>query len=248
VFYQFSSAVKGIGDACRALRLTDDDDKGVPVVSGNVSFYNQSETGDAIAPTPIVSCVGRIDDASTARNMAFKQTGSTVVLLGNLHDRLGGSEFERYFGTAASEETPEPDFRSEVAVLRGLLDGFRDGMVLAAHDISHGGILVALAEMVLTSRPCGVGCDVDFTMFKSSRETGTDSLLFGEYGGIVAEVAADGWSRFETTIRKYGAPFHRLGKTREGGGLRVETGNGVLELGPDQLEEAFKGGVAELLV
>jgi phosphoribosylformylglycinamidine synthase II len=248
VFYQFSSAVRGIGDACRALRLSgDDNDKGVPVVSGNVSFYNQSETGDAIAPTPIVACVGRIDDAAAARNMAFKKAGSTVILLGNLHDRLGGSEFDRYFGKVASEETPEPDFVSEVAMLRVLLEGFRDGTVLAAHDISHGGVLVALAEMVLGSRPFDVGCELDFTPLTGGREKDSDALLFGEYGGIVVEVPADGWTRFEASLGKYGAPFHKLGKTRESGGLRIETGFGVFELGVDQLDGAFKGGIAELL-
>jgi phosphoribosylformylglycinamidine synthase len=247
VFFQFSAAVRGIGDACRALRLSEDDEKGVPVVSGNVSFYNQSETGDAIAPTPIVSCIGRIDDASAARNMAFKREGSAVFLLGNPGDCLGGSEFERYFAKTASDRVPEPDFGSEVAVLRVLLDAFRDGSALAAHDISHGGILVALSEMVLGSEPFGTGCDLDLTAIEGVGQNGSDAILFSEFGGIVVEVSAGGRPQFESALRRYGAPFVELGKTVAGGGLRAKTAAGVLRLETAQLESAFNGNVAGLL-
>jgi hypothetical protein len=101
--------------------------------------------------------------------------------------------------------------------------------------------------MVLGSRPFDVGCELDFTPLTGGREKDSDALLFGEYGGIVVEVPADGWTRFEASLGKYGAPFHKLGKTRESGGLRIETGFGVFELGVDQLDGAFKGGIAELL-
>ena len=75
VFWEFTEGVRGIGDACRALTVFDGAGHGVPIVSGNVSFYNQSETGNAIAPTPIVACAGRIDDASRARNHGLQGRG-----------------------------------------------------------------------------------------------------------------------------------------------------------------------------
>jgi phosphoribosylformylglycinamidine synthase len=240
VFYQFSEAVRGIGDACRALRIGPGEKHGVPVVSGNVSFYNQSETGDAIAPTPIVSCVGRIDNAATAENMSFKHPGSAVWLLGELHDRMAGSEFDRFYGDGTADAAPKPDFDGEVAILRSLLDGFRDGTIAAAHDISHGGLLVTVAEMVVAGAPYDVGCELDLTGIAEPR-------CFGEYGGVVVEVPADQVTRFEATLEQHGAPGRRIGVTSDAGGLRTATDGGTLAFTADELRAAFAGGVADLL-
>jgi phosphoribosylformylglycinamidine synthase len=240
VFFQFSEAVRGIGDACRALRIAPDDEYGVPVVSGNVSFYNQSETGDAISPTPIVSCVGRIDNAATAKNMAFKHSGSAVLLLGELHDRMAGSEFDRYYGDGTADAAPGPDFDGEVAMLRSLLDGYRDGTIAAAHDISHGGLLVTVAEMVVAGVPYDVGCELELSGI-------ADALCFGEYGGVVVEVPEDRLARFEKTLETNGAPWRRIGVTSDAGGLRTATDGGAFAFTTDELRAAFAGEVADLL-
>jgi phosphoribosylformylglycinamidine synthase len=228
------------------LRLDPGADDGLPVVSGNVSFYNQSETGDAIAPTPIVACMGRIDDAACARNMAFKQPGSVVAFLGTFHARLGGSEYERFYGSPDPCDVPIPDFDSEVAVLRAVLQGFGQGSVLAAHDVSHGGILVTAAEMIVASHPYGVGCDLDFTP-AIDRSVAPAHQLFAEFGGIVVEVAGQAWSQFEKHLSGKGVPYLRLGETRDGGSMTAETGDGRLELSLDELTAARRGDVAELL-
>ncbi|HXV12693.1 MAG TPA: phosphoribosylformylglycinamidine synthase subunit PurL, partial [Candidatus Krumholzibacteria bacterium] len=109
VFHEFVESVRGIGDACRALTLFGDNSP-LPVLSGNVSLYNQSEKGSAIAPTPIVACAARLDDASRARGFGLKQVGSRLLLLGKLHEDLGGSEYERWFGNHGRERAPQPDF------------------------------------------------------------------------------------------------------------------------------------------
>jgi phosphoribosylformylglycinamidine synthase len=246
VFHEFSEGVRGIGDACRALKLGPDDEHGVPVVSGNVSFYNQSETGDAIAPTPIVACVGRIDDASKARNMSFKKSGSVVAYIGVFHDKLAGSEYERHYGSPDAFDTPEPDFAVEVPTLRAVLDGIDNDSILAAHDVSHGGVLVAASEMVVGSRPYGIGCRLDFSEALDGSILEAHQL-FGEFGGIVVEVDPERWTWLEDTLRGGGVPLARLGETVEGASLGVKTGEGAFELSSVELEDACEGSVAGLL-
>ena len=245
VFHEFYEGVRGLGEACRALQLDPVAGHGIPVVSGNVSFYNQSETGDAIAPTPIVACVGRVDDAAAVRNMAFKRPGSVVVFLGTIHQRLGGSEYERFYGSPDPFDVPLPDFEAEVLVLRAVLRGVGEGAVLAAHDVCHGGILVAAAEMVLAGRPRAVGCDLDFTPHLDPAGPAAHQL-FAEFGGIVIEVARDSWPAFEGELARQGVPFRRLGQTIAGGVMMLETGEGGTELSLEEMASAHEGDVAGL--
>jgi phosphoribosylformylglycinamidine synthase len=246
VFHEFSEGVRGLGDACRALKLEEGADHGIPVVSGNVSFYNQSETGDAIAPTPIVACVGRVDDAAAARGMAFKRPGSVVALLGALHSRMGGSEYERFYGGPDPFDVPVPDFEREVGVLRALLDGIGGGEVLAAHDISHGGVLVSAAEMVLAARGYGLGCDLDFGP-ALDRELDPVHQLFSEFGGVLVEVDRERYPAFEKRLAGQNVPFVRLGETNDRGGFTVKLGVGTVELTVEELASAHEGNVAGLL-
>lgn len=246
VFHEFSEGVRGVGDACRALRFDPKAEHGVPVVSGNVSFYNQSETGDAIAPTPIVACVGRVDDTAKACNMAFKGFGSVVAFLGAFHDRLAGSEYERFYGSPDPFDAPAPDFDNEVEMLRALRDGIASGAVLAAHDVSHGGVLVAAVEMMLASRPFTVGCDLDFSAVLDTAKP-LAAQLFGEFGGILVEVDSEEWSPFESDLKKRGVPCQSIGTTNDGGPLRVETAGGAFSLTLEELTRSHEGKVAALL-
>jgi len=246
VFWEFSEGVRGIGDACRALCVYPGRDHGVPVVSGNVSFYNQSETGDAIAPTPIVSCAGRIDDASRARNMGFKAAGSRIVLLGRLHGNLAGSEYEKLFGGDGSG-APEPDFDVEVRLVRTLVDAFADGVVSAAHDISHGGVLVTVAEMMLASAPYPVGCDLDLRACMDDPAPDR-SQLFSEFGGVVVEVSEEAWKGFASILRRHDTPYAVLGRTSKDTRLAAELPGGRLELSFADIELAHRGNIASLLM
>jgi phosphoribosylformylglycinamidine synthase len=246
VFFEFSEGVRGLGEACRRLKLDPAAEHGLPVVSGNVSFYNQSETGDAIAPTPIVACVGRVDDAARARNMAFKRPGSVVAHLGTFHARMGGSEYERFYGSPDPFDVPVPDFESEVAVLKAVLSGIERGAVLAAHDVSHGGVLVTAAEMIVASQPYAVGCDLDFTA-AIDRTADSTHQLFAEFGGILIEVAGDEWPVFEGELTAAGVPFARLGQTSDGGAMSAGLAGGRVDLSFDELKRAQRGTVGELL-
>ncbi|MBF0564835.1 MAG: phosphoribosylformylglycinamidine synthase subunit PurL [Nitrospirae bacterium] len=191
VMWQFITAVKGISDACTAL--------GTPVVSGNVSFYNETK-GSAIYPTPTVAMVGIIDDPSKAVTMGFKGEAEVIVLLGDTREELGGSEYLYLVHGLERGLPPAIDPRKE-ADLCGLLTELNGrGLIRSAHDCSEGGLAVALAECSIEG---GVGAEVDLSTLSvicgspgnspagnlaGNPVTGgirRDALLFGESSGRV---------------------------------------------------------------
>jgi phosphoribosylformylglycinamidine synthase len=210
VFWDFSEAVRGIGDACRGLKISKDGEHGIPVISGNVSFYNQSEKGQPIAPTPIVAAAGRVEDVSCCQNQGFKKSGSRLVLLGGLHDRIGGSEYARQILNRTGEKPPAPDFNNETKIIQTLLNAYGKRLVLAAHDISHGGLLVTLAEMMLGSVPFEKGCRIDITNNMAPGDS-PERYLFSEFGGIVVEIDPQHWPEFEKMLRENQTPWQPLG-------------------------------------
>ena len=138
-FWQLQEAVRGLGDACRAL--------GLPVTGGNVSLYNESPTG-AIVPTPQIGVVGLLEDASIAVGPAFALAGDVVVLVGVATPGLGGSEYARLAG-GGDDEPPAIDLVREAALQRFLLEAIKRGLVASAQDVGGGGLAVALAECAI---------------------------------------------------------------------------------------------------
>jgi phosphoribosylformylglycinamidine synthase len=140
--WQFAEAVRGLADGCLEL--------GVPVTGGNVSFYNS--TGDtAILPTPVVGVLGVIDDVARRVPMALApdQTGNVLYLLGETRDELGGSEWAYSLHGHLGGLPPRVDLAAERKLAEVLVNASRDGLLDAAHDLSDGGLAVALVEMVL---------------------------------------------------------------------------------------------------
>jgi phosphoribosylformylglycinamidine synthase len=238
VFWEFSEGVKGVGDACRNLHVTGDPSEVLPVISGNVSFYNQSGKGRGIAPSPIVACAGRLDDASVARGLGFKQPGSSIVLLGSLHDRVGGSEYARRFFADHAFLPPRPDFEHESRMIRALTDAFGGREVLAAHDIGHGGLLVALAEMLIGAVAPARGCDVQLKDILRGKATAR--CLFSEYGGIVVEVEAAQWGKVRSRLDRAGVSWLDLGRTTERPALRLDLPGRTVEWPADVLKKAHR--------
>jgi phosphoribosylformylglycinamidine synthase len=237
VFWEFSEGVRGIGDACRKLEVAGRGQYGIPVISGNVSFYNQSEKGRPIAPTPIVAAAGRVEDVSVCRGMGFKSPGSKLVLLGEFHDHLGGSEYLRCFAPDASLEPPVPDFSAETVLVRSLVALVEEGIVLAAHDVSHGGLLVTLAEMAAESLPFAVGCAVDLSACLPGGAP-ADGYLFGELGGVVVEIDAARWADFERLVSRHGARWTSIGVTTPGAAFSVRWKGGGLESSIGEIDTA----------
>ncbi len=149
IYWQLEEAVAGITTACRAFDL--------PVVSGNVSLYNESETGGSIDPTPIIGMVGLLDDYSKRCDAALKDEGDFVLLVGTTGDDLGGSEFMKVIHDHVGGQPPRVDLAAERAVRAFVVDAIHSGLLRSAHDCAEGGMLVALAESCLLGNR-GVRC------------------------------------------------------------------------------------------
>jgi phosphoribosylformylglycinamidine synthase len=192
---QFEAAVRGISDACRALD--------VPVVSGNVSFYNETD-GRAIPPTPTVGMVGLLDDVEKRVRMPFRAVGDRIAVLGETRDELGGSEFLRSVRGRDEGPCPEVDLTAERRLIELLVGLAREGRLASAHDVSDGGLATALAECAMTS---GLGAAVDLLP-----ELRTSALLFGESTGraLVSFPAAEE-PAIVAAATKAGVPFAPIG-------------------------------------
>ena len=205
VMWQFAEAVRGLADGCQQL--------GVPVTGGNVSFYNQ--TGEvAILPTPIIGVLGVMDDVTRRIPMASTNPGESLWLLGQTRDEFGGSEWAHIRGHLGGVP-PRVDLAHEMALGRVLVAGGRSGTICAAHDLSEGGLAIALAECVLTSE---LGAKVSLP--------GTLSAfveLFSESSGRVLVATADD-EALAQLIGEHGVPGTRLGSVAERGSNLTITG------------------------
>jgi len=210
-FWQLTEAVRGVGDACRAL--------GLPVTGGNVSLYNESP-GGPILPTPEIGVVGLIDDVATLVGPAFVQEGDTVVLVGEALPGLAGSEYGRLAGTAAGDGPPSIDLGREAALQVFIREAIARGLVASAQDVAGGGLAVALAEAALWS---GLGATLRIAIANSPAVD-----LFGESPGrIVVSCRPRHLPALELLARQHGLPAGSLGSVG-GDRLAIElTGSGA---------------------
>lgn len=143
VFYQFKEAIRGMGDACRALET--------PVTGGNVSFHNQSRN-HAIFPTPTIGMLGLIDDVTNTCGSGFRAIGDVIMILGNnSREELGGSEYIKQLTGKILGDAPMLDIDEEKRLQKTTLVAIRSGLIHSAHDCSDGGLAIALAEMAINS-------------------------------------------------------------------------------------------------
>jgi phosphoribosylformylglycinamidine synthase II len=147
IMWQFVECIRGISDACREL--------GTPVVSGNVSFYNETD-GRAINPTPTVGMVGIVADERRWLDQHFSETGIDVVLIGSTADELGASEWQQTFLPQTRAAGPRVDLAREKSLVDALQSLHQQHLVRSAHDLSNGGLAVALAECAIGAYGCHV--------------------------------------------------------------------------------------------
>ncbi|MFN3681365.1 MAG: phosphoribosylformylglycinamidine synthase subunit PurL [Nitrospira sp.] len=167
IMWQFVMAVEGLADACEALKI--------PVVSGNVSFYNETK-GLSIYPTPMVGMVGLLDRADRAMTQWFKEEGDDIILLGTTREELGGSEYLKILHNREQGVPPFLSLEAERALHDCVLNLIREGQVQSAHDCSDGGVAVALAESCLSGPGRRLGATVRLTRGRLRK----DAVLFGE--------------------------------------------------------------------
>jgi phosphoribosylformylglycinamidine synthase subunit PurL len=178
VFWQFKEAVRGMGDACKAF--------GTPVTGGNVSFYNESPDG-AIYPTPTIGMIGLIEDITKVVSSDFKNDGDVILLLAasdpsDLSDGLGGSEYLFQRTGKVAGTSPSCNLDKQAALVQTLIELADKRLLNSAHDVSEGGLAVALAECCFaqgTEHPLGAKVQIE------NDHARRDTLLFGERQGFV---------------------------------------------------------------
>ena len=231
--WEFVESVKGISDACRSLTLKHSPSDPTPIIAGNVSFYNESKSG-AIPPSPIVSCLGKIDDINNAIGMSFTSPNSTIVLIGKRKNELGGSAYYHLFNKLGNK-IPKPDLSEVKNQIYALTDCINSGLVLSCHDISDGGIAVALAEMSFKNN---LGCDVQI---ESNFEN--DVLLFSETGGFLLEFRNEDFDNIKGRFQKYGLESFDIGLTIE----REIKINNAISLPTKKAFQAWSDGLSSKL-
>lgn len=189
IFWQFKEGVRGIADACNALNL--------PVISGNVSFYNESSSGVSIDPSPIIACFGKIGDISKAITMEFKEAYNPLFLIGERKDECGGSVYYQTLGFMG-KNIPKPDLEKEKEYINKIIELINDGVILSCHDISDGGMITTIFEMAELG---GLGFEIDIRGIGNIRE---DKLLFSESPGFILEVKKG----FEEKIKGLKGAYH----------------------------------------
>lgn len=241
-FWDFYESVRGIGDAARHLHQ-----KGttypVPVISGNVSFYNESATGNAVDPSPVIACIGIMEDYSKSVTMKIKKEGSVLLMAGERKDELGGSAYYELFNETGAN-VPKIDFVKEKGMIYGVIDTINEGAVLACHDISDGGIITAISEMIMGGdADGGIGAEIslNFTNIRA------DKTLFSESSGFVIESKRENIERLKEIFRFYDTEIFEIGKTGGKNLIITNFNEKIVDLPVEKLKEAWTNGFAEAL-
>jgi len=197
VYYCFSEAIKGMADACKIL--------GTPVTGGNVSFYNENPEG-AIYPTPVIGMLGLMSDFRKATTQFFKHDNDRIILLGSLKADLGGSEYLKIQFNKVAGKPPKTDLEEELHLQNLILELIDNGFVNSAHDVSDGGLLVAVLECCFAPNQIW-GAMLNFELPQSP-----SSVYFGEAGGrILISAEEKNCQVIKDTARKYNIEYNELG-------------------------------------
>jgi len=227
VFWQLQEAIDGISAACRAL--------GVPVVSGNVSLYNESEGSAPIDPTPVIGMVGLLSDYDQRLDPAFKGDGDFVLVVGETRNDLGGSEYLSVLHREVGVRAPAIDLARERASQEFILAAAAAGLLRSAHDVAEGGMLLALAECCLLGGR-GVHCGG----LRPEEDVRLDAAFFGEsQGRFVVSVRPRLTAEVQALARRHHAELALLGLT---GGEAIEF-DGQLRVGLAELRQVWESAL-----
>ncbi|MBY0147715.1 phosphoribosylformylglycinamidine synthase subunit PurL [Neobacillus niacini] len=226
VFWQIEKSADGISEACRVL--------GTPVIGGNVSLYNETN-GTAIYPTPVIGMVGLVTDLNHITTQNFKNNGDLIYLVGETKDEFGGSELQKLIHGKVFGKAPELNIDVEKTNQDHVLTAIRAGVVQSAHDLSEGGLGVAVAESLFTNEQLGAEISIE--------------------GNLVSALFSETQSRFLLTVKKeHQTEFESLvaakliGEVNNTAALKVKAENNtVLEASVNQLKDAWKGAIPCLL-
>lgn len=231
IYYQLREAVRGMGEACNAL--------GTPVTGGNVSLYNENP-GGAVYPTPTIGMVGLVDDLDHVTPSGFREAGDAIVLLGEPTGELGGSEYLARIHRTVAGDAPRCDLAGERALIDALLQAIGGGAVRSAHDVSDGGLAVALAECCVMDRNRQLGATVDLSAWK---DLPLRALLFGEAQGRIVLSTADPVAVL-AVAKRFRVPARVIGEVRP---PRDGLTAGSLRMSVAEMDDAYHEAIPRIM-
>jgi phosphoribosylformylglycinamidine synthase len=235
VYFQLRESVRGMGEACDVLET--------PVTGGNVSLYNENPSG-AVYPTPVVGMVGVIESHAHITRSNFQAEGDTIVLLGEMTDEIGASEYLARIHNTVAGAPPRCDLKGERALIDALLDAIAAGVVRSAHDCSDGGLAVALAECCAMNREQPLGASVSLTDWPSLPNR---ALLFGEAQGRIVVSTADSDAVLRHA-KAHGVPARVIGRV---GSMKdplvIKTASTTLTASLASIDEAYHEAIPKIM-
>ena len=230
--WEFVEAVKGVSDACKGMKLKEHPESSTPIIAGNVSFYNESKSG-SIPPSPIISCLGKINDVEKTITMSFKKINSTIFMIGSRKDELGGSLYYNLFNQLGAN-VPNPDLNEVKNQIYAVTDCVDNRLIESCHDISDGGIAIALSEMTFENN---IGCSVTIP-----GQLSIEKLLFSETGGFIIEVEDFKTKNVNEIFDKYSINLELIGKTSKDKKLII---NDVINIEVQEIKDLWTNGLRD---
>ncbi|ATH71267.1 phosphoribosylformylglycinamidine synthase subunit PurL [Bacillus altitudinis] len=228
IFWQIEKSADGISEACRTLST--------PVIGGNVSLYNESN-GTAIYPTPVIGMVGLIEDTAHITTQSFQQAGDVIFVIGETKEEFAGSELQKMTEGRIYGKAPEIDLDVELARQEALLAAIQNGLVQSAHDVSEGGLGVALAESTFGTDGLGANIQIDLN---------SEASLFSEsQSRFVVTVKPENREAFAAAVQD----AKEVGTVTNDGVFTVKNQEGQqwIHAAVNELERAWKGAIPCLL-
>src|SRR2546427_7278739 len=233
VYWTFKEAIRAISNYLKAV--------GVPCVGGKVSFYNEdSMNRKAIKPSPVIAALGLVEPKTPKILQAFREEEDDLIIVGNTSDEMGGSEYYEHIHKLTGGNVPKVNLKKEKILFRFLLRNLRSGRVESAHDISKGGLAVALAEMSVQCRK-GVTVDLDKVPNKTSR---MDNLLFSESRSrFILETKPKNTTRIVNSFKRLGIPASKVGSVSDNGIEFLAKGQAMLTIPMAEASRAWSEAI-----
>ncbi|UAY51381.1 phosphoribosylformylglycinamidine synthase subunit PurL [Ferruginibacter albus] len=224
VYYQFTEAIKGMGEACKKFDT--------PVTGGNVSFYNQSPDG-AVYPTPTIGMVGVMDSVNDKMTLNFKECGDAIYLIGKSRNDINSSEYLHKIHGVEHSPAPHFDIDEEFALQQAISSLIKDKLISSAHDISDGGLFITLIESGFTN--C-LGVDVK----QAATDIRKDAYWFGEaQSRVVVSVKKEDIAKIESFLKGKNIAFEKLGTVTSGEIIIDDTNWGNIAEWKDKYDNAI---------
>nr|WP_302578346.1 phosphoribosylformylglycinamidine synthase subunit PurL [Methanobrevibacter arboriphilus] len=246
ILWQFKQCVKGMADLAEKFET--------PVISGNVSFYNETE-GIKINPSPTVGVIG-VTDLNNIRTMEFKNEGDKILIIGATYDEIDGSEYHRAVHDLEQGEAPKIRIDNEIKSSKSILkllandngefnsvENISNNTVTAIHDCSAGGIAIALSEMAISS---GIGAEIDLSNIpiENSEDIDDNNLLFSEsHGRYIVTVKSD---ELENVLDYIDVPCACIGEVK-GNSLKIRGNDNNINIFVNDLKDAYNGVIEQFM-